>query len=97
MTQVAIQIPDELNQFVNRSVQNGAYHDAGEFMVSMLYSLKEQSEAPLTEEEKQKLLTLRSDVQHAADQLDRGEGIRAFNWEAFLAERHQAFAIKRPA
>lgn len=92
MTRVAIQIPDELNQFGENSVQSGAYHDADEFLGSELYNLKEQSDAELTEEEQQKLSALRGDIQHAADQLDRGESIRDFSYDAFLAERHRLHA-----
>jgi Arc/MetJ-type ribon-helix-helix transcriptional regulator len=94
MTKVAIQIPDELSQFVEESVQSGAYHDADEFFVSLLYNLKEQSDAELTEEEQQKLSALRGDIEHAAGQLDRGEGIRDFDYDAFLAERHRIHAGK---
>jgi Arc/MetJ-type ribon-helix-helix transcriptional regulator len=94
MTKVAIQLPDDLNQFVEKSVQSGAYHDADEFFASLLYNLKEQSDADLTEEEQQKLVALRSDVQHAVGQLDRGEGIRDFDYDAFLAERHRLHAGK---
>ena len=89
MTQVAIQLPEELNRFVEQSVQSGAYHDKDEFFVSMLYNLKEQSESNLTDEEQQKFTALRGDIQHAADQLDRGEGIRNFDCDFFLAERHR--------
>jgi Arc/MetJ-type ribon-helix-helix transcriptional regulator len=97
MTQVAIQIPDELSQFVEESVQSGAYHDTDEFFASLLYSLKEQSDAELTEVERQKLSALRGDIQHAAEQLDRGEGIRDFDYDAFLAERHRLRAGGQPA
>lgn len=92
MTKVAIQIPDELSQFVEKSVQSGAYHDADEFFASLLYNLKEQSDAELTEEEQQKLSALREDIKHATDQLDRGEGIRDFDYDAFLTERHRIHA-----
>lgn len=95
MTKVAIQIPDELSQFVEKSVQSGAYHDADEFFASLLYNLKEQSDAELTEEEQQKLSALRGDIQHATDQLDRGEGIRNFDFDAFLAERHRIHAAEQ--
>lgn len=50
----------------------------------------------LTEEEQQKLAALRGDIQHAADQLDRGEGVGDFNYDAFLAERHRVHAFRQP-
>ena len=92
MAKVAIQIPDELSQFVEKSVQSGACHDADDFFASLLYNLKEQSDADLTDEEQQNLSSLRGDIQHAADQLDRGDGIRDFNYDAFIAERHRIHA-----
>ncbi len=82
MTEVAIQLPDELDQFVRRSVSSGAYHDADEFFVSVLSN------------EQAKLTDLRRDVQHAAAQLDRGEGVTHLDWDAFLAERHRAHAVR---
>lgn len=94
MTQVAIQLPDELNQFVQKSVDSGAYHNADEFFVSVVATFKEQVESCLTAEDESKLAALRVDVQHAADQLDRGEGIRDFDWDAFLADRHRAHAAR---
>ncbi|MDB6074555.1 MAG: hypothetical protein JWO89_2195 [Verrucomicrobiaceae bacterium] len=96
MTEVAIQLPDELDQFVRRSVNSGAYHDADEFFVSVLSNFKELIEAPLAEAEQTKLADLRRDVQHAADQLDRGEGVANLDWDAFLAERHRAHATRKP-
>jgi len=97
MTQVAIQLPDELSQFVQKSVDSGAYQSADEFFVSVVATFKEQVESRLTAEEEAKLATLRADVQHAADQLDRGEGIRDFDWDAFLADRHRAHAARNSA
>lgn len=94
MTEVAIQLPDELDQFVRRSVDSGAYHDADEFFISVLSNLKELIEAPLSETEQTKLADLRKDVQHAAEQLDRGEGVAQLDWDAFLAERHHAHAVR---
>ncbi len=97
MPSLAIQIPDDLSQFVSASVQSGAYHDADEFFVSMLTSFKEQTESPLTEEENAKLATLRADIQHAVDQADRGEVIHGFNMASFLAERHREHAARQTA
>lgn len=97
MNSVAIQLPDDLTRFVQQSVSSGAYLDTNDFVVSVIATFKEQVEAPFTDEEAVKLATLRTDVQHAADQLDRGEGIRDFDWDAFLAERHRAHAAKHAA
>ncbi|GEM_PF-757148 len=97
MTSLAIQIPDELNQFVLSSVQSGGYHNADEFFVSVLSTFKEQVESPLTKEESAKLDSLRADIQHAVEQADRGEIIRDFDMAAFLVERHQEHAAHQTA
>lgn len=89
MNSLAIQLPDELNQFVLSSVESGGYHSAEEFFVSVLSSFKEQIESPLTEEESAKLASLRSDIQHAVAPADRGEVIHEFDMAAFLVERHR--------
>lgn len=90
MPQVAVQLPDDLNHFVQKSVESGVYHDADEFFASMIATFKEQVEAPLTAEEEAKLAALRADIQLAVDQADRGEVIRGFDVAEFLAERHRA-------
>ena len=97
MTSLAIQLPDDLGQFVSTSVESGGYHDADEFIVSVLTTFKEQAESPLTEEESAKLASLRADIQHAVDQADRGEVIRDFDMTAFLAERHSEHATRQTA
>ncbi len=63
----------------------------------MIANFKEQIEAPLTDEEQTKLAALRSDIQIGIDQLDRGECVRDFDIDAFLAERHQEFAARKGA
>ena len=70
MTQVAIQLPEELSQFVNATVQAG---------------------------DSAKLASLRADIQLAVDQADRGEVIRDFNMDTFLAERHREHASAQDA
>ncbi len=89
MTQVAIQLPDDLGQFLQRAVHSGGFHDSNEFFISIVANLKEQTESPLTSEEELKLASLRVDIQHAVDQAERGEVIRDFKMDAFLEERHR--------
>jgi hypothetical protein len=48
----------------------------------------------LSEADKIKLEALRRDIQAAADSLDRGEG-HEMDWDAFLAERHRAYAARK--
>ncbi|MES2595445.1 MAG: hypothetical protein V4662_08925 [Verrucomicrobiota bacterium] len=50
----------------------------------------------LSHADQMKLEALRRDVQEAADQLDRGEGIE-IEWAAKRASRHQAFAARQTA
>lgn len=88
ITSLAIQLPDDLSQFVRSSVNSGGYHDVDEFFISVLTTFKEQTESTLTDEELAKLASLRADIQHAVEQVDRGEVIRDFDTTAFLAERH---------
>ena len=51
------------------------------------------TEAPLTAEETARVTSLRADVLQAADQADRGEVIRGFDADAFLADRHRERGI----
>lgn len=92
MTQVAIQLPDELGQFVKQTVRAGGFQDENEFFVSFVSSLKEQAESPLTDDEQAKLASLRADIQHAVAQAEHGEVIQDFNMDAFLQERHREHA-----
>ncbi|MBK8037316.1 MAG: hypothetical protein IPK22_09305 [Verrucomicrobiaceae bacterium] len=48
----------------------------------------------LSEADRIKLESLRQDIQAAADSLDRGEG-REMDWDAFLEERHRAYAARK--
>jgi Arc/MetJ-type ribon-helix-helix transcriptional regulator len=96
MTQVAIQLPDELSQFVNKSVQTGEYPSADEFFINVVSIYKDQVEERRSESDQAKFESLRRDIQHAADQLDRGEG-REMDWDQFFAERHRTFTERQRA
>ncbi len=91
MTQVAVQLPDELNRFVQQSIASGAYHSMDDFFVSVLANLKEQAESELSEAEESRLASLRAEIQLGVDQLDSAESVLDLDWEAFLAERHRNF------
>jgi Arc/MetJ-type ribon-helix-helix transcriptional regulator len=96
MTKVAIQLPDELNQFVKQSVQSGGFHSADEFFISVVSMYKDQVEEGLNEADQAKLASLRRDIQAGINQLDRGEGSE-MNWDQFFAERHRAHAERQTA
>jgi Arc/MetJ-type ribon-helix-helix transcriptional regulator len=91
MTQVAIQLPDELSQFVNQSVRSGGFHNADEFFISVVSMYKDQVEEGLGEADQTKLESLRHDIQVGIDQLDRGEASE-MNWDEFFAQRHRSYA-----
>lgn len=96
MTQVAIQLPDELSQFVTQSVQSGGFHNADEFFISVVSMYKDQVEEGLSEADQTKLDSLRRDIQVGMDQLDRGEGSE-MNWDEFFANRHRVYAERHRA
>lgn len=103
MSQIAISLPDDLQSFVTEAVRSGRYSSEGEFVLNMLYQVKEQEEqAPLdmdslSAEEKETLNALREDVRLGLDQLERGEGVRDLNWDAFIREMHQERDASKPA
>jgi antitoxin ParD1/3/4 len=96
MTQVAIQLPDELSQFVNKSVEAGQYANADELFINVLSIYKDQVEERLSESDQARLECLRRDIETGINQLDRGEGIE-IDWNEFRAERHREHAAKHPA
>lgn len=94
MSQIAISLPDDLQSFVTEVVRSGRYASEDELVVNLLYQVKEQeSQAPLNLEdlgpqEQASLAALRADMQVGIDQLQKGQGVRDFNWDAFLDEMH---------
>ena len=93
MTQVAIQLPDELSQFVDKSVKAGEYPSTDDFFISVVSMYKEQVEERLSGDDEAKVESLRRDIQHAADQLDRGEGIE-IDWDAKMAKLRGEYAAR---
>lgn len=73
MTKVAILVPDDLAPFVEASVKTGAFNDAGEFVVNLLYNFKAQSESELSGEQQEKLAALRSEIAIGIEQAERGD------------------------
>jgi Arc/MetJ-type ribon-helix-helix transcriptional regulator len=66
-------------------VQSGAFNDAGDFMVNLLYNFKAQSETELTDEQQAKLTTLRSEIAAGIQQADAGDFVE-FSADDILAE-----------
>ena len=63
MTQVAIQLPDELSEFVKQSVQAGDFHTADEFFISVVSMYKDRVEERLSGADQAKLDSRRRDIQ----------------------------------
>ena len=87
MTEVAIKIPDDLGPFIAKSVKTGAFNDAGDFVVNLLYNIKAQSETELSEEQQAKLATLRAEIAVGIEQADRGEFVEFTADEIIAAGR----------
>ena len=73
MTQLAIQIPDDLKPFIDQSVATGSFSDAGDFLTNLLYHFKAQSESELSAIQDAKLVALRSEIAIGVAQAERGE------------------------
>ena len=73
MTHLAVQLPDDLKTFVDQSVKSGAFHDAGDFMVNLLYDIKAQSESGLSGEHQAKLAALRAEIAVGLAQAEAGD------------------------
>jgi putative addiction module CopG family antidote len=101
MTNLAIELPDELSKFVERTVKSGAWGSAQEYVLEVLQQEMERrtpvpfDESRLNEAGKAKLAALRRDIQEGIDSLDRGEGIRDFDWDAFLERKNREHGMKR--
>ena len=88
MTQVAVKLPDDLKAFVDQSVKSGAFQDAGDFMVNLLYNIKAQSESELSEEPQAKLANLRAEIAVGITQADAGDYVEFTADEIIAAGRN---------
>ena len=73
MTQLSIQIPDELKSFVDEVVLHGEYPSESEFITSLLYSMKAESESALSGDDAAKLQHLCAALSVGVEQLRNGE------------------------
>ena len=89
MTQVAVKLPDDLKSFVDQSVKSGAFQDAGDFMVNLLYNIKAQSESGLSEEQQAKLANLRAEIAIGIAQADAGDYVEFSADEIIAAGRNR--------
>jgi Arc/MetJ-type ribon-helix-helix transcriptional regulator len=84
MSQVAIALPEDLQEFVDESVRTGHFTGPSQLVATALYAFRDQ-----TELESIKLGRLRKDIETGVAQIERGEG-REWNLEEFLAEMHSS-------
>lgn len=77
MIQVAINLTEELKEFVDKSVNAGLFHNASEVVANALHTLRTQDAA--------KLEALRVDIAVGIAQADRGEFVE-FDAESVIAE-----------
>ena len=85
MTEVALKIPSDLEPFLADSVKTGAFTDAGDFLVNLLYNIRAQSGTDLSEEQQAKLTALRAEIGLGVSQADSGDFME-FSAEDILAE-----------
>lgn len=83
MTQVAISLTKELNEFVEKSVNAGLFHNASELVANALHTMQAQNMA--------KLEALRAEIAIGTAQADRGEFIE-FDAESVIAEGRDRLA-----
>jgi Arc/MetJ-type ribon-helix-helix transcriptional regulator len=75
MTQLSIQIPDELKPFVDQVIADGAFSTESEFITSLLYSVKAESEFDPAQADPAKLALLRQAIGIGVEELRRGQGV----------------------
>lgn len=82
--QIDLLAPEEVQELLEE-----LQHDFTFYPAATTYTTSIVRELSATEHVK--LEALRQDIQIAAEQLDRGEGIE-IDWDAFIEERHRAYA-----
>ncbi|WP_395745803.1 type II toxin-antitoxin system ParD family antitoxin [Prosthecobacter sp.] len=81
MTQLAVNVPVELGEFIRTSVDAGDFAGPNELVAQALYLFRDQHEL-----DRIKLERLRRDIQVGIDQIERGEAVTDFDVDKFLAE-----------
>ena len=96
MTQVAIQIPDDLKSFIDRSVKSGLFSDAADFVVNLLYNVKAESESELMVDDPSRLVQLRAAISIGIEQLRTGQSAE-FDAEDIISRGRARLAAKEAA
>lgn len=82
MIQITVQLPAELDAFVESSVASGDYAGPNEIVTQALYAYRDRVEL-----DRIKLQRLPRHIQTGIEQLERGEFVTEFDVEQFLAQR----------
>lgn len=96
MTQVAIQIPDDLKPFIDQSVKTGLFSDAADFVLNMLYDMKAVSEQPQLLTNEAKLERLRSAIAAGLGDVNAGR-FAAFDAEDIITRGRTRIAANAVA
>lgn len=86
MTQVAIDMTDELRAFVDSSVEAGRFHNASEMVAAALHTLKSDQRA--------KFEALQADIAIGISQADRGEFVE-FNADSIKTAGRERLAASQ--
>ena len=93
MTEVALQIPDDLKPFIDHSVKSGLFSDTADFLVNLLYDVKAQSETVSERDIHEKLFRLQAEVNVGVEQLRNGE-FAEFDAEDIIRRGRDRLAAK---
>ena len=96
MSALSIQIPDDLQPFVDHVVGGDGYSTHAEFIISLLYNEKTMRETGMSPDELAKLERLRTEIQVGVDQLNRGE-FEEFDVEDLIARGRARLAANLAA
>ena len=80
MTEVAIALPEDLQEFVDQSIRTGHFAGPSQLVAEALYAFRDQ-----TELESIKLARLRKDIEVGIREIERGDADE-WNLQEFLAE-----------
>jgi antitoxin ParD1/3/4 len=81
MSQLAVHLPAELDEFIQSAVASGGCAGPNELVTQALYAYRDRMEL-----DHMKLQRLRRDIQAGIDQLEKGESVDDFDVDLFLAE-----------
>lgn len=97
MTAVVENIRQQIDRLAPEEVQELFAELEQDYAIRVIHTADSPTKVKeLSAADQAKLAALRHDIQIAADELDRGEGIE-IDYDEFLAERHRAYAARHQA